>query len=145
MSCLQQIASGRVPPLSWILHLFSLNLQWFSQAAIQLYRPCSLLFKFTIGNWPITLRPRELSTRTPLSIQKVLGTCPQHKIIKFEIRQIPSSKIGRNLHDFRTLTKNTDICELTMKSWKNCSLSKNWDYWEIANNMAKNVQFSKSK
>ena len=27
---------------------------------------------------------RELSTRTPQSIQKVLGTCPQHNSIKFE-------------------------------------------------------------
>ena len=43
---------------------------------------------------------RELSTRTPRSIQKVLGTCPQHNTIKFEVRQIPSSEIGKNLHVF---------------------------------------------
>ena len=43
---------------------------------------------------------RELSTQTPRSIQKVLGTCPQHNTIKFEVRQIPSSEIGKNLHVF---------------------------------------------
>ena len=41
---------------------------------------------------------RELSTRTPPSIRKVPGTCPQHKIIKLEVRPISSSVIGKNLH-----------------------------------------------
>ena len=46
------------------------------------------------------LRKRELSTQTPQSIRKVLVTCPQHKTTKFEVRQIPSSEIGKNLHVF---------------------------------------------
>ena len=46
------------------------------------------------------------------------GTCPQHNTVKFEVWQIPSSEIGKNLQLFRTLTRNIDICELTMKSWK---------------------------
>ena len=43
---------------------------------------------------------RELSTRTPGSIRKVPRTCPQHKTIEFEVQQIPSSEIGKNLHAF---------------------------------------------
>ena len=37
-------------------------------------------------------------------------------------------KYARICMFFRTLTRNIEICELTMKSRKNSSLSKNWDY-----------------
>ena len=61
-----------------------------------------LLYKIISYSTPLSrdLWKREPSTRTLRSIQKVLGTCPQHNTIKFEVRQIPSSEIGKNLHVF---------------------------------------------
>ena len=40
------------------------------------------------------------TTARPISMQRLLGTCSQHYTIEFEVRQIPSSEIGKNLHVF---------------------------------------------
>ena len=45
-------------------------------------------------------RPLKEGTFDSNSIQKVLGTCPQHKTIKFEVWQIPSSEIEQEFACF---------------------------------------------
>ena len=65
--------------------------------------------------WP--LKKGTFDSNTAINLE-VLGTCPQHKTIKFELQKTPSSEIGKFCMLFRTLTRNIDSCELAMKSRK---------------------------
>ena len=64
---------------------------------------CCLLYKLTISVTRTLIKcgkPSFYIRKQRDQLGRFWGTCPQHKTIEFEVRQILSSEIDKNLHAF---------------------------------------------